>query len=430
MKFCEFIKKKLRSKFIMKFSAVCIICAFCINSPLIIHAADTPTIYHDGLLRLNSYNVTSTASYVFLYSSPEVVNYSISKPTLTSTEYQYVVKYHYALPCNIILPQAKYVNPYTIYATGQKITMGLTVDTNLVYNFDNNNKFRLENLKITGAGADMVSIDKWSAAGSWTLVNRGQTPNFVDLVTFNVFGRDIVAYNSTSTFYIEFDIYATGTRTIQDNGASNVNNLFPDVIAQFKAGSVNTYNYVESADIQVIDDSINDVGNAVNDVNSTLTEQRQQEIDKGNSTSSDVSGFVSQGEDLKGKWEILWLPISYTQQVFDVIKGGSSSTAYVRAYHNVYGYTYNEKTGFIEPVIGPEKPIPLSAEGKSAKITFPEYTLPVLNLKVWDSYTFDLAEIKEQFPILFDAIYVISGALEVVWVISFLFDKFMEVFRR
>ena len=47
---------------------------------------------------------------------------------------------------------------------------------------------------------------------------------------------------------------------------------------------------------------------------------------------------------------------------------------------------------------------------------------------VWEPYTFDLAEVKEQFPLLFNGIYLVVSVLEAYWFIGFLHDKYEEVF--
>ncbi|WP_233355469.1 hypothetical protein, partial [Glycocaulis alkaliphilus] len=56
-------------------------------------------------------------------------------------------------------------------------------------------------------------------------------------------------------------------------------------------------------------------------------------------------------------------------------------------------------------------------------ITFPafDFSLPgVGTLHVWDSYDFDLSQIKSDFPLIFDAIYVISGILMIYWIVDFI----------
>lgn len=156
---------------------------------------------------------------------------------------------------------------------------------------------------------------------------------------------------------------------------------------------------------------------------------RNEDRSNAEQAGSDASSFVNEMQSLESKWEILWLPIKFTSQVISVFSGGTSSANYVRAYGNVQGYTYDESSGFLVPVYG--SPIQTYADidvPGGASITFPAYTLPVLDLQIWDAYTFDLTTIKNDFPLLFNALYVVISILEVYWFIAFCRDKYQEVF--
>lgn len=168
---------------------------------------------------------------------------------------------------------------------------------------------------------------------------------------------------------------------------------------------------------------------ALNKIANQQEQFRNEDRDNAQQAGNDASSFVNEMQGLESKWEILWLPIKFTSQVISVFSGGTSSANYISAYGNVEGYSYDESTGFLVPVYG--SPIQTVADidvPGGASITFPAYTLPVLDLQIWDAYTFDLTSIKDDFPLLFDALYVVISILEVYWFIAFCRDKYHEVF--
>lgn len=168
---------------------------------------------------------------------------------------------------------------------------------------------------------------------------------------------------------------------------------------------------------------------ALNQLVDNQEQYRQEDRDNATQAGEDAGGLVEEMQSLKEKWSILWYPIEFTQQLLQVFTGGSSSRAYIAKYYNVEGYTYNEETGYLEPIRNPVMTIAAAqAESGGATITFPSYTLPVLDIKLWDAYTFDLTMIKDSFPALFDALYVISTVIEMYLFVGFLRDKFEEVF--
>lgn len=168
---------------------------------------------------------------------------------------------------------------------------------------------------------------------------------------------------------------------------------------------------------------------ALNDLVDNQEQFRQEDREDATKAGEDAGGLVEEMQTLKEKWAILWYPIEFTQQLLQVFTGGSSARSYVNKYYNVSGYSYNEDTGFLEPVRNPIMTLAAAeAEGGGATITFPAYTLPVLDVQLWDSYTFDLTVIKDSFPLLFDSLYVVVSVLEVFWFVSFLKNKFDEVF--
>lgn len=168
---------------------------------------------------------------------------------------------------------------------------------------------------------------------------------------------------------------------------------------------------------------------ALNDLVDNQEKFRQEDREDAEQAGTDAGNLVEEMQTLKEKWEILWYPIEFTNQLLSVFTGGSAARAYTAKYYNVTGYTYDEETGMLVPVRNPIMTLAdAQATSGGATITFPEYTLPVLNVKLWDSYTFDLTTIKDSFPVLFDAIYVVTTVLEMYWFVGFLRSKFEEVF--
>ena len=158
---------------------------------------------------------------------------------------------------------------------------------------------------------------------------------------------------------------------------------------------------------------------------------RQEDRQEAQSVGTIAQDFLTQNTaKVRSNFNILWEPIAFTQRVISVFSGGTKSSLYARRYDGVVGFVYNEQTGCLDPVIdtGPRARYGKASSGTT--ITFPAYTLPVLNLKLWDSYTFDVATVKSAFPVLFNAIYVFSGVLCLYWFLGFLSDKFQEVFKE
>lgn len=164
---------------------------------------------------------------------------------------------------------------------------------------------------------------------------------------------------------------------------------------------------------------------SLDDIKDELEDQRYEDRDDAEKAGSDSKSFVEDALDLENKWEILWFPIKFTNQILEVFTGGTSAAAYQDHYGTIVGYTYNDETGYVEPIIDKTRAV---ARAGGTVITFPEFTLPVLDVKLWDSYDFDLSTIKDSFPLVFDSIYVAGSILEVYWFVGFLRDKYEEVF--
>lgn len=271
------------------------------------------------------------------------------------------------------------------------------------------------------------------------------------------FKTNAFQYTSRSTQPLQFgsvdpnDVsfhFCTNTRFWSvDNGFSGVRDV--EFKASFKVYYQNSLNDIYSKLVDIegsIDSGFIDVENSIsNQTNSINSNQnantqkildqnsqfRQEDRQEAQSVGTIAQDFLSQNTaKIKSNFSILWEPIAFTQRVLPVFVGGTKSPSYARRYDGVVGFVYNEETGCLDPVIdiGPR-----SRYGKASggtKITFPAYTLPVLNLKLWDAYTFDIASIKRSFPALFNAIYVFSGVLCLYWFLGFLSDKFEEVYKE
>lgn len=188
-------------------------------------------------------------------------------------------------------------------------------------------------------------------------------------------------------------------------------------------GALQTFNF--TANITGYTSSDRTVIDAVDEQTKVIQDQYQQDQDGASKAGEDAGALVEQAKDLENKWEILWYPIKFTNRVLEVFTGGTQSASYQNDYNMISGYTYDETSGCLIPVI--DKTRSARSSG-GASITFPAYTLPVLDVQLWDSYTFDLSTVKDSFPVLFDAIYVVSTVLEIYWFVAFLRDKYEEVF--
>lgn len=153
------------------------------------------------------------------------------------------------------------------------------------------------------------------------------------------------------------------------------------------------------------------------------------EQDKNDATNAgdQMQGMAGELETVKSKWEILWYPIEFTNRVMGAFQG-SSSRQYQAAYSNVSGYQYNDDLGILEPVYMDARSRAAPRANSGTVIHIPAYTMPVLNVQVWEGADYDLAELKSQFSDAFNLLYVVVTVLEVMWFVGFLRDKYEEVF--
>lgn len=163
------------------------------------------------------------------------------------------------------------------------------------------------------------------------------------------------------------------------------------------------------------------VQSAVSGVTEELKHQAQANLDSvqldGNKVTGMATDLLNQVSD---KWSALTVPIDFTKKIFEVFTNGTRSASYRRIYGHIAGYRYDSSTGGLVPIYTANE----RAIGGTV-ITLPsfDFNLPgVGTLHVWDSYDFDLGQLKTDFPIIFDAIYVISGILMIYWIVGFIIN--------
>ena len=163
------------------------------------------------------------------------------------------------------------------------------------------------------------------------------------------------------------------------------------------------------------------VQSAVSGVTEELKHQAQANLDSVQSDGNKVTGMATDLlNQVNDKWSALTVPIDFTKKILEVFTDGTRSASYRRIYGHIAGYRYDSATGGLEPIYTAEE----RAIGGTV-ITLPafDFTLPgVGTLHVWDSYDFDLGQLKTDFPIIFDAIYVISGILMIYWIVEFIIN--------
>ncbi|WP_438616425.1 hypothetical protein [Lactobacillus intestinalis] len=195
------------------------------------------------------------------------------------------------------------------------------------------------------------------------------------------------------------------------------------VIAQQKASSADIVGAI-GGQTEVLNATLDLIDRSVQNVTDELKRQAEEtlaSVQKGH----EIMGMATQvvGE-VRTKWDALLVPLDFTRQIFEVFSGGTQSAAYTESYADVLGYKYNTDTGGLEPIRRRYKQdVPKAVSGTI--ITFPSFSLDVPSvgtLKLWDEYSFDIATIKQGFPVIFDAIYLVSGILMIYWVIAHLIN--------
>lgn len=124
---------------------------------------------------------------------------------------------------------------------------------------------------------------------------------------------------------------------------------------------------------------VNDV-NAINSLEDTIKQQHQEEIDKANDATSDVTGGVGQLTDTLSTWEIITMPFNLVKNFAQAIAGDGSSA-----------------------------------------LTFPSFSM--MGYQIWPSYTFDLQTVASSFPVLYNGLHLVSGTVVVTGFVRYLWRK-------
>lgn len=223
-----------------------------------------------------------------------------------------------------------------------------------------------------------------------------------------------------------------------NNNINSVNTKLNNINTSIKNGFTDTVNNIKQQTTTIT----NNADKNANKITANQDKNTQKILDQNSQfrdeDRAEAEGIGKIAQDFldtnvskaKSNFNILWEPIAFTQRVISVFSGGTRSSTYANYLNGVVGFNYNPDTGCLDPILdlGPKSRYGKASGGTT--ITFPSYTLPVLNLKLWDSYTFDLKSVKDNFPVLFNAIYVVSGCLCLYWFLGFLSDKFEEVFKE
>lgn len=190
-------------------------------------------------------------------------------------------------------------------------------------------------------------------------------------------GFDVInvpLHNGTSSeFYFCFDMYVSISSNSQLSGFADYVDVNLDNIS-FKVTSSTKVSDTPSEDIlgQIRDEQKNQ-----NEIDNEHYQQEQDKIAEAEGAITDGAGQLT---DLLSGWEIFTMP-------FQLVKD------FVGA---------------------------ISSDGDSG-LTFPSFTL--MGQQLWPSYTFDLKTVSEKFPVLYNALHVMTGIMVVRWFISYCWRK-------
>lgn len=205
----------------------------------------------------------------------------------------------------------------------------------------------------------------------------------VDPISFNAafnngnFGFDVInapLHNGTSAeFYFCFDVYLTFSSNHQwsnfaDRLILNLYNVDFSILSTSKVSDL--------ASNQILNQINNNIVSG-NEQDKAFHDQEQQEAEKAveqlNSGLDQLTGTLT-------SWEIVSMPVTVVGDLVGALRSDGS-------------------TG----------------------LTFPSFSL--MGYTLWPSYTFDLNVIKEKFPVLYNALHLITGIMVVGWFIRYLWRK-------
>lgn len=186
-----------------------------------------------------------------------------------------------------------------------------------------------------------------------------------------------------------------------------------------------------NANTAALDATIKLVEMAVDNTTAELKRQADENIKAANEKPNEIAGLVSDMEsEFKTRWSAFSFPIEFGNRIFDLLKG-TTSASFARMYGDVIRYTYNDNTGKLEPVRAPDaRQAAQERAVTGTRVTFPSFDLPMPGgneYRLWESFTFDMAELVDWLEPLFDALYVASGILMIYWCVDDILDMFSEI---
>jgi hypothetical protein len=116
------------------------------------------------------------------------------------------------------------------------------------------------------------------------------------------------------------------------------------------------------------------------DIDDTIKDQHQEEIDKTNEATSDATSGVGTLTNTLSSWEIITMPFTLVKNFAQAIAGDSSSA-----------------------------------------FTFPSFSM--MGYEIWPSYTFDLQTVASSFPVLYNGLHLVSGTVVVTGFVRYLWRK-------
>lgn len=177
------------------------------------------------------------------------------------------------------------------------------------------------------------------------------------------------------TFPLVFDITLSGTQKplseIPLMGSLNFACKFEPIFGFDDRFSKINFTHVSNYDTT---DSI------LGGIDDTINQQHQEEIDKADQATSDVTGGVGQLTGTLSSWEIITMPFNLVKNFAQAIAGDGSSA-----------------------------------------LTFPSFSM--MGYQIWPSYTFDLQTVASNFPVLYNGLHLVSGTVVVTGFVRYLWRK-------
>ncbi len=240
--------------------------------------------------------------------------------------------------------------------------------------FDANYKFDLD-YEIMELSENVSSLVDFSTP--WI---ESSDPNF----SFNAtnsspygFGFDVINMslnNSTSAeFYYCFNAYVSlYSNALFTNHGQYIN---------IKLSNIN-FNVLSSSVISPVSSSeiLQSIDKGIQDGNAQEKQFHDEELQKTNEAIGQLNSGVSQATDVLSKWEIVTMPVTLVGNFADAI-----------------------------------------ASDGSTGLTFPSFSL--MGYQIWPAYTFDLSFVKENFPLLYNSLHIVSGILIVIGFVRYLWRK-------